>query len=191
MAINDNAVVKIATARFFTAPTGTAAPTGGEQPAALWEEVGHTTLEDILSMATEGGEKTVLGSLQNRNLRTSYSAKNTTFNFSIHQFDEEGLKLFYGANSIIDASGRIGPADTPQPTETAFYVLIEDGDRYFDFYCEKSEILGAEDMALADTESLASLPLAVTPLSAAPGKAPFLVSPVKLRNGGTPGGEDE
>lgn len=186
MAINDDAVVKIATAHFYTAPTGTAAPVGGVVPeSGDWEEVGHTTLEDILSMASEGGEKTVLGTLQNRNLRTSYSAKSTAFNFSVHQFDEEGLKLFYGENSIVDEDGRIGPADTPQPTETAFYVLIEDGDRYFDFYCEKSEILGAEDMSLADTESLASLPLAVTPLSAAAGKAPFLVGPVKDKTSGS------
>lgn len=182
MAINDSAVVKIATAHFYTAPTGTAAPAGGIVEGVEWEEVGHTTLEDILSMSTEGGEKTVLGTLQNRNLRTSYSAKSTAFNFSVHQFDEEGLKLFYGANSIVDSDGRIGPADTPQPTETAFYVLIEDGDSFFDFYCEKSEILGAEDMALADTESLASLPLAVTPLSASAGKAPFLVGPVKKKD---------
>lgn len=64
-------------------------------------------------------------------------------------------------------------------------MLIEDGERYFDFYCEKSEILGSEDMALSDTESLASLPLAVTPLSASAGKAPFLVSPVKTRGSGS------
>lgn len=183
MAYNDEAVIKISTAHFWQAPSGTAAPEDPLNPESPWENIGHTTMENILSMTSEGGETTVLGSLQNRNLRTSRSTKSSTFNFSIHQFDDEGLKLYLGSNSVTDSDGRIGPADSPAPTDTAFYVCIEDGDRYMDFYVPKSDIIGAEDLALADTESLSSLPLAVTPLRHASHQSPYYIGPVQAITG--------
>lgn len=191
MAYNDEAVVKIATAHFYLAPKGTAAPTDPLKPSAGWEDVGHTTLDSILSMSSEGGEKTVLGSLQNRNLRTSYADKNTTFNFAIHQFDDKGLKLYLGSNAVTDKSGRIGPADTPAPTNSAWLVVVEDGDRYFDFYAPSADIIGSEDLSLDDTESLASLPLSVTPLRIDGFDAAWYTSPVKkvtAGGGGSAGG---
>lgn len=184
MAYNDAAVVKVATAHFYLAPKGTAAPANPLKPGQEWEDVGHTTLDSILSISSEGGDKTVLGSLQNRNLRTSYADKSTTFNFSIHQFDDKGLKLYLGSNAVTDASGRIGPADTPAPTNSAWLVVIEDGDRYFDFYTPSADIIGAEDLSLEDTESLASLPLSVTPLRMEGFDAAWYTSPVKKADGG-------
>ncbi|WP_051298077.1 hypothetical protein [Brevibacterium album] len=185
MAFNDDAVIKIATAHFYTAPVGTDAPTDPANPGAEWENVGHTTLENILSMTTEGGERTVLGSLQNRNLKTSHSARQVTFNFSIHQFDADGIKLYLGANAVTEG-GRIGPADTPAPTQRAFYVCVEDGDQYTDFYVPRADILGSDDLALADTESLASLPLGVTPLRMNDRGSAWYTSPVApLPTGGT------
>lgn len=190
MAYNDEAVVKIATAHFYLAPKGTAAPANPLKPGSEWEDVGHTTLDSILSMSSEGGEKTVLGSLQNRNLRTSYADKNTTFNFAIHQFDDKGLKLYLGSNAVTDASGRIGPADTPAPTNSAWLVVVEDGDRYFDFYAPSADIIGSEDLSLDDTESLASLPLSVTPLRMEGFKSAWYTSPVKSVTSGGAGGGD-
>ena len=178
MAFNDDAVIKISTAYFYTARVGTAAPTNPVNPGKEWENVGHTPLEDILQMTSEGGEKTTLGSLQNRNLKNSYSAKQTTFNFAIHQFDTPGLKLYLGSNAV-EKGGRIGPHDTPQPTSAAWLVVIIDGDQYFDFYVPKADILGADDIALADTESLSSLPLSVTPLRMQSEDAAWFTSGVK------------
>lgn len=188
MAYNDEAVVKIATAHFYLAPKGTAAPANPLEPGSEWEDVGHTTLDSILSMSSEGGEKSVLGSLQNRNLRTSYADKNTTFNFAIHQFDDKGLKLYLGSNAVTDKSGRIGPADTPAPTNSAWLVVVEDGDRYFDFYAPSADIIGSEDLSLDDTESLASLPLSVTPLRMEKFKSAWFTSPVKSVPSGSAGG---
>jgi hypothetical protein len=187
LAFNDDAVIKIATAHFYTAPVGTPAPTDPLNPGADWENVGHTTLENILSMTTEGGEKTTLGSLQNRNLKNSYSARSVTFNFSIHQFDEDGIKLYLGSNAVT-RDGRIGQADTPVPTQRAFYVAVEDGEQFTDFYVPRADILGSDDLALSDTESLASLPLGVTPLRMNDHAAAWYTSPVApLPSGDEPG----
>lgn len=186
MAFNDDAVIKISTAYFYTADVGTAAPENPVEPGPEWENVGHTPLEDILQMTSEGGEKTTLGSLQNRNLKNSYSPKQTTFNFAIHQFDTAGLKLYLGSNAV-EKDGRIGPHDTPQPTSAAWLVVIIDGGQYFDFYVPKADILGADDIALADTESLSSLPLAVTPLRMQSESAAWFTSGVKSVPGDTVG----
>lgn len=183
MAFNDDAVIKISTAHFYTAPVGTAAPTDPSKPTSPWEEVGHTTMDNILSFSSEGGEKSVLGSLQNRNLRTSYSDRSNTFSFNIHQYDDAGMKLYLGSNSV-DKGGRIGPADTPRPTQVAWYVCVEDGERYFDFYVPKADILGAEDLSLADTESLAFLPLQVVPLKNAGETSAWYMKPVSKLPGG-------
>ena len=186
MSFNDDAVLKISTAHFYTAPVGTAAPADPLNPESEWENVGHTTLEDILSMSSEGGEKTVLGSLQNRNLKTSHTSKQTAFNFSIHQFDDAGLKLYLGANAVVE-DGLIGPADTPVPSQRAFLVVVVDGDSHFLFYVPKADIIGADDLALADTESLSSLPLSVTPLRLQGKSAAWYTSGVK--GSGDPVGE--
>ncbi|MCQ9385117.1 phage tail tube protein [Brevibacterium moorei] len=178
MAFNDDAVIAISTAHFYTAPPGTPAPTNPNKVDTPWEDVGHTTLEDILSMSTDGGDKTVLGTLQNRNLKTSYAARNVAFNFSIHQFDEAGLKLYLGSNAVIE-DGRIGQADNPQPSQLAWYVLIEDGEHCLDFYAPKADIIGADDLDLSDTESLSALPLSVSPLRMAGKKAAWYASGVK------------
>ena len=82
MAINDNATLVVKTGRFYVNQVGTAAPTD-LTPTALkaggWEELGHTSLEDILSWVTEGGETTSLGSLQSPSLRTTTSGRTESF----------------------------------------------------------------------------------------------------------------
>lgn len=177
MAFNDSAVIKVSAANFYTAPVGTAAPTDPTAPGSPWQNIGHTALDNILSFTSEGGEKTVLGSLQNRNLRTSYSDKSVTFTFNVHQYDKEGFKLYLGSNAVEDG-GRIGPADTPSPTQVAWYVCVEDGERYFDFYAPKADVIGSGDLSITDTESLAFLPLQVVPLSHEGKKAAWFVKPV-------------
>lgn len=174
MALNNDAVVKISTAHFYTAEVGTPVPSGGVVDTP-WEEMGHTPLTDILSIAFEGGEVTTLGSLQNPELRTARTPRTATVNMSLLQWDAPGKKLFLGANAMTDSEGRIGPAANPTPTTTAVYILIEDGDNYMDIVFPKAEIIGTGDLSLADTESLAALPLAITPLRADSDTAPFYV----------------
>ena len=73
--INDAALV-VANADFYTGKVGAAAPTDlNEIDDVVWSVLGHTSPEDILSWASEGGEATTIGSLQNPSLRTVYSAR--------------------------------------------------------------------------------------------------------------------
>lgn len=179
MPVNDAATLKIGTGRYYTAPVDTPIPPDLTAPDSLvWTEVGHTSLEDIFAISSEGGEATAIGTLQNKTLRTSYSARTETMTFTLMQFDAESLKLYYGANSTIGAGGEIQVPANPQPTQAAFLVVFEDGANNFGFHAPKSEIYRADDLSISDTESLAGLPLGVKPLVSGSNSYSYAVTPL-------------
>lgn len=169
MALNDNATLNISTGNFYTAAVATAAPTDPLAPAVAWSKIGHTSLDDIFSISSEGGDTTTLGTLQAKALRTSTSPRTETFTFNIAQFDVDSLKLYYGSNMVVEATGPAtsyyGVPDSPTPTSTAFLAVFQDGATVLAFYAPRAEIIRAEDLALSDTSSLALLPIKVTPLN--------------------------
>lgn len=165
MALNDNATLVIGSGNYLTAPTGTAMPVDLLSPTSPWANVGHTSLEDIFSVTSDGGDATVIGTLQNKNLRTKYAARTETMAFTLQQFDTAGLKLYYGANAPVLTDGTVGVPSEPEPTVCAFLAIFVDGENHFAFYAPKAEIYRADDLSLSDTESLAGLPLGVKPMS--------------------------
>ena len=165
MALNDDATLVIGSGNYLIADVGTELPADLTAPGVDWDNVGHTSLEEIFSQASEGGEATVLGTLQKKSLRTTFSTRTESFTFTLQQFDTQALKLYYGGNSITTSDGLIAPHGSPVPTEKAFLAVFIDGDNVFAFYAPRAEIYRAEDLAIEDTESLAGLPLSVTPLN--------------------------
>lgn len=182
MARIDNAVFKPTTGRYYTAAVGTAITLAAmKTPPEAWTEIGHTSDEDLLSITSEGGEATVLGTLQSPSLRTTYSNRTETMSFVLEQFDLAALKLYFGSNAETLTGTNAGwltvPA-TPTPTQVAFLVVFDDGANSFGFYCPKSEILRGDDISLADTESFAGLPLSVKPLTHNTNTWAYAVSPL-------------
>ena len=192
----DSAVLSVGTGNFYTCPYVTATPTAAPAtkplllaPATPWASIGHTSLEDILSVSSEGGEATVLGTLQNRNLRTSYSARTEALAIVLQQADEPGLKLYYGDNfEKIDSANNGGtgagvslfngvPA-LPTPAIRSFLAVFQDGAQVFAFYAPKAEIYRSDDLEIADTESLLGLPLNVKPLIHGTNKWAYAVTPL-------------
>lgn len=161
----NNATLVVGKGNYFLAPVGTDAPADLLQPAAPWENLGHTSIEDILSLTSEGGESTVLGTLQAPQLRTTYSTRTETIRVNLQQWDETGLKLFFGANMADTGDARfVGVPSNPQPTKAAFLAIFLDGDNVFGIWAPSVEILRGDDMEIADTESLSSLPLDIKPM---------------------------
>ncbi|MFD7259320.1 hypothetical protein [Streptomyces sp. NPDC059874] len=178
MPINDNATLVIGSGNYFTAPAGTGIPENLLVPTTPWASVGHTSLEDIFGITSEGGEATVIGTLQNKSLRTKYSARVEQMTFTLQQFDTAGLKLYYGSNAPILSDGSVGVPTEPEPTISAFLAVFVDGENHFAFYAPKAEIYRADDLALADTESLAGLPLGVKPLAYGSNAWTYAVTPL-------------
>ncbi|QAX95467.1 major tail protein [Streptomyces phage BartholomewSD] len=192
MALNDAATLVIGSGNYLTAPVGTDIPTDLLVPVSPWEAVGHTSLEDIFSIASEGGEATVIGSLQNKSLRTKYSARTETMAFTLQQFDVKGLRLYYGSNAPILPDGSVGVPADPVPTTAAFLAVFVDGENVFAFYAPKAEIYRNDDLSFGDTESLAGLPLGVKPMTYGANSWTYAITPLGTvsatgATAGTPG----
>lgn len=178
MALNDNATLVIGAGNYFYAPVGTAMPADLTTIPITWENVGHTSLEDIFSTESEGGEATVLGTLQNKSLRTKYSPRTEAWKFTIQQFDKKSLKLYFGKNAVELPDGSLGVHEDPIPTDGAFLIVFYDGENVFAFYAPKSEIFRADDLSIGDSESLAGLPLSVKPMKSGTNKWAYAVTPL-------------
>lgn len=168
MALNDNATLVIGAGNFFVADAGTALPADLLDPTAggtvMWENVGHTSLEDIFGIESDGGDASDIGTLQNKTLRTVYAKRTETMKFTLQQFDSASLKLYFGSNMVSNADGSLGVPADPTATTKAFLAIFTDGAKTFAFYAPKAELFRADDMSLSDTESLAGLPIGVKPL---------------------------
>lgn len=174
MAINDKAVFKPGVAHFYTNPeVGAALPADLRNPTDGWVHMGHTSLEDIIEASSDGGDLTILGSLQKRNLRSSRAPLTEGFTVNLLQLDEDSLKFYAGANVEVNSTdGRLlGVPESPEPTVAAWYVVITDGTMDAGLYTDKAEFMRADDFAVSDTESLMQLPVTVTPLGT--GKNPY------------------
>jgi len=176
---NDDATLVIGSANFFKAPAGTEFPLDLKNPGAEFENVGHTSLEDIFGQSSEGGEATVLGTLQKKALRTSRSPRSDLWTFILQQFDVDSLKLYYGSNAVTLPNGNLAPdSSNPAPTVCAFLVVFYDGDNAFAFYAQKAEVYRSDDPSFSDTESLSGLPLGVTPVAYGTNKHAFEITPL-------------
>lgn len=182
MALNNNATLVVGAGNFFTAPyveaTPAALPADLGAVGAPWVNIGHTSLEDIFSVASEGGEATNLGTLQAKTLRTTYSPRTETFNLTLQQFDVDSLKLYFGANATVGADGELQVPTTADATVASFLAVFVDGTNKFGFYAPKAEIVRGDDLALSDGESLAGLPLSVKPIVHASNGWAYAVTPL-------------
>ena len=115
MALIDTATLVPNSGNYFIAPVGTAAPTDLSAIPATWVNIGHTSLEDIMSFESEGGEQSVLGTLQNPSLRTSYSKRSETWSIILQQWDEDSLRLYFGSNATDDGALWLHVPNTPAP----------------------------------------------------------------------------
>lgn len=164
MALNNEAVLKVGTGDFYTGEVGAELPADLLLPGAAFEHMGHTSIDDILNSASEGGESTTLGTLQNPNLRQSVASRTESYNINLHQFDPKAMKLYYGANSVVTPEGHIRPAKSPVPTEASWLFVFRDGDRVGGIYAPKASFIRGDDFSISDTESLTRLNLRITPL---------------------------
>lgn len=179
MALIDNATLLVNAGNYFTAPVGTALPVDLTAPEVAWENVGHTSLDEVLSITSDGGDQTVIGTLQNKNLRVRIGPRSETISIPLEQFDEGALKLYYGSNSVSVSDGKLlGVPQSPSPTERAFLAVFIDGEKVFAIYAPKASIFRGSDMEISDTESLASLPLSVTPLVHGVNEWAYAVTPL-------------
>lgn len=169
MALNDNAVFTASRGYIFTAPINTAAPTPTEVAAfnpttgfVGWDNIGHTSDDELPEFGFDGGDTETRGSWQNSALKEVVTEAISDFvTFNAHQFDEETLKLYYGVTNPGSTAGKFDINETGKTTEKALLIVVVDGDVAVAFHAGRTSIRRNDAISM-DTDSFAFLPLRAT-----------------------------
>lgn len=164
--LDDKQVLKVGSGRFYTAEIDTERPTDLLNiTEGTWDDMGHTSLEDILGSQSEGGEVTRHSSLQARNFRSSTAGRTDSFTVNLLQFGDDSLKLYYGENAEIFDNGDVGIPEVPVQVERAWLFLFFDGKTVGGIYAPRASFGRGEDFSIGTTEELSQLSVNVTPMA--------------------------
>lgn len=162
MALTDSAVLIPGTGRIYLAAAESARPASLTAPSAPWEEMGHTSLEDGITITRDGGDSEVVGTWQNPSLRERRDATTFALTMVAHQVDNTVLGLYFGT---VDASvaNELSVTSTTGTTDKAMYIRIIDGANEVGLYLPKVSISSEDDVEV-DPEGFLSFPLRATVL---------------------------
>lgn len=131
-------------------------------PLNGWNNIGHTSREDLPEFGFDGGKFVLKGSWQRKRLRQvqdgDIPADFITFN--LEQWDRDAMELYFGEDAA-STSGVFGVDGKFIPLERALLVIIVDGDVNIGFYCPKASITRDDSIKLP-IDDFASLPVKAT-----------------------------
>ncbi|GAB3475276.1 phage tail protein [Amycolatopsis cihanbeyliensis] len=170
MALNDDAVLTAARGHIFTAPEGTDPPAPADisafDPVAGfdgWNDIGHTSRGTLPEFGFDGGDTETRGTWQNQALKTVVTDPAVDYvTFVVHQFDDEGLGLYYGVANGSTTPGvfRVKSGST-KPVRRALLIVVVDGDTKIGFYAPKCDIRRDDAISLA-VDEFGGMPLRAT-----------------------------
>ncbi len=150
MALNDDALFTAAVGYVYVGPVGTTKPTPTQisnfDPevglTGAWVDLGHTSREDLPEFGYEGGTTETRGTWRAVALREVVTDPAVDYvNINLHQFDEQGLSLYYGVTNSSAVEGEFEIADSStSSTERAVCIVMIDGDIQIAFYARKAGI---------------------------------------------------
>src|SRR5690606_953331 len=109
---------------------------------AGWEQIGHTSRDELPEFGFDGGETETRGSWQNASLKVVTTEAPVDYvTFNLHQFDGRGLELYYGQANNSATPGVFGVENTPlSGIQKALCMVMVDGEFKIAFYSPKSDI---------------------------------------------------
>lgn len=173
MALNDNAVLTAAKGYVYFAPDLTVNPTAAEVEAFDpedgfdgWEQLGHTSRDELPEFGFEGGDTETRGTWQNEALKTVVTEVAVDYvTMRLLQFDEAALNLYYGMTNASAVDGEFAVESTSGSTRGALLIVIVDGDTSVAFYAPRVEVRREEAIELA-VDDFAAMPVRATILKA-------------------------
>jgi hypothetical protein len=162
VALIDSAVLIPGTGRLYTAPAETVIPASLTAPAAPWEDLGHTSREDGLTITRDGGDSETIGTWQNPTMRERRDPTTFAITAFLHQVTNEVLEMFFGPgdDAVVD---RFGVTSSTATIERALYVRIIDGTNEVSLYVPKVSISSDDDVEI-DVENFLAFPVRMTVL---------------------------
>src|SRR5690606_22374820 len=146
----------------YTAPAETAAPTDLTSPEAPWENLGHTSREDGLTITRDGGDSEVIGTWQNPSLRERREPTTFAITAYLHQVTNEVLEMYFGPGDA-DTEGVFGVTSAVATVDRALYVRIVDGANEVGLNVPRVSISSEDDVEI-DVEGFLAFPVRMTVL---------------------------
>ena len=198
MPLNDDAVYLPARGYIYTAPRGTAAPSLSDIQAipdtepSGWDNLGHTSEDDLPAWGHDGGDPEVKGTWQNRSLRSVVTeAAKEYLTFNAHQVSRQVFQYYWGRGDGGSEPGSfVLSANDGQNPERAFLIVIVDGQRRAAFYAPRVSLSREDDLEL-DTDSFMALPIRATILQQTGQEFARWISPAFDESGSTGGSSEE
>ena len=162
MALDDSAVLIPGTGYVYTAPIGTPAPTDFLAPESPWEDLGHTSIEDGLTITKDGGDSNILGTWRNPSLRDRRDPVNFAITIHLLQLTNETLAFYFGGGDT-SVDGVFGVNLITQPQERAMFIRIVDGDVSAPLYVPRVSLASDDDVEV-DVENFLAFPVRATVL---------------------------
>jgi hypothetical protein len=162
MAISDGDVILPGTGFVYIAPPGALKPEDLVDPETPWENLGHTSREDGLTITRDGGDTETIGTWQNPNLRNRQDPTTFALTCFLHQVDNNVLELYFGTGDI-SVEDEFGVTDTNVAVDKALYVRIVDGPTAVGLYVPKVSISSEDDVEV-DVEGFLAFPVRMTVL---------------------------
>jgi hypothetical protein len=162
VALIDSAVLIPGTGQVYVAPAETAKPASLTAPASPWENLGHTSRDDGLTITRDGGDSEVLGTWQNASLRERRDPTNFAITCHLHQVDNNALEMYFGPGDV-DTANEFGVTSAVATIERALYVRIIDGTNEVGLYVPKVSISSDDDIEI-DVEGFLAFPVKMTVL---------------------------
>lgn len=163
MALSDGEVVIPGTGHVYFAPVGTPKPASLTAPGGPWDEIGHTSSENGMTITRDGGDSEVLASWQNPNLRERRDPVVFALTLNLLQISNETLSLYFGGGDT-SVDGVFGVNAVPVAQERALFMRIVDGANEWPLYIPKVS-LSSEDDIEVDTEAFLEFPVRATVLA--------------------------
>jgi len=162
VALIDSAVLIPGTGFIYAAPAETAIPANLTAPASPWDNLGHTSREDGLTITRDGGDSETVGTWQNPVLRERREPTTFAITAFLHQVTNAVLEMYFGPGDV-DTADRFGVTSSTATVEKALYVRIIDGTNEVGLYVPKVSISSEDDVEI-DVEGFLAFPVRMTVL---------------------------
>lgn len=162
MALIDSAVLIPGTGEIYVAPAETVMPVSLTAPADPWENLGHTSRDDGLTITRDGGDSETIGTWQNPVLRERRDPTSFAITAFLHQVTNDVLEMYFGPGDV-DTADQFGVTSSTATIERALYIRIIDGTNEAGLYVPKVSISSDDDVEI-DVEGFLAFPIRATVL---------------------------
>jgi hypothetical protein len=109
----------------------------------VWEQLGHTSRENNVTLAKSGGERTQYGSWQEDVLKESVAPITWQVTVNALQIDNTVLTMYFGGGDT-SQPGYYGMPKTSTPQERAFLLVLLDSTAVWPLWFPMASVLGGD-----------------------------------------------